>query len=141
MLDIGALCEHYEINKSQYIELFLAFLKKTESEYMWSIEKEKEQDDLTQDILHCLELEDIGYHERARLAKYLAETRQERRKYKDTVEELKPIVEFIHENKKMLNIMEQLLGIVRKQEKRHKNRKYCPKVFNWKSEGKASEDA
>lgn len=135
------LCGLYEISKSQYIKLFLDFLKKADSEFAWSTEKEREQNNLTQDILHCLELEELGYHERARLGKYLAEVRKERRKHKDALEELEPIIHFMHENKKAINAMEQLLGAVRKQEKYHENRRYQPKVFDWQKEEVSNEKA
>lgn len=138
-LKLEDLCGLYGISKSQYIELFLGFLKKAGSEYEWSAKKEKEQESLTQDILHCLELEEMGYHERARLGKYLSEVRKERRKHKDAVEELGPIVQFMHENRKAINAMEQLLGAVRKQEKYHGNRRYHPKVLDWKGGGMPNE--
>lgn len=125
--------------RSEYIKLFLDFLKMADSEYAWSAEKEREQDALTQDILHCLELEEMGYHERARLGTYLSKVRRERRKYKDAVEELFPVVRFIQENKKLVNAMEQLLGEVRKQEKYHGNRSYHPKALDWKKTEAADE--
>ena len=81
----------------------------------------------------------MGYHERARLGKYLSEVRKERRKHKDAVEELGPIVQFMHENRKAINAMEQLLGAVRKQEKYHGNRRYHPKVLDWKGGGMPNE--
>lgn len=114
---------------SKHIEDFLNFMKYAQQEYEWSIQKEKEQEELTQDLLHCLELEDLGYHERARVAKYLKETRQERRQHKDSVEELAAVTEFAKANKKFLNELEQILGAVRKQEKYHANRSYRPRVL------------
>lgn len=125
------LCKLYEVRRSQYIELFLGFLRDAGAEYVWAQEKEVEQDALTQDILHCLELENLGYHERARLGTMLSKVRRERRKYKDAVEELQPVMQFLCENRKTVNMMEQLLGAVRKQEKYHDNRNYHPKVLEW----------
>lgn len=115
---------------SKHVEDFLNFLRNAQSEYTWSMEKEKEQDELTQDFLHLLELENPSYHERAKIAGYLSEARQERRQYKDNVEELKSIVEFVQGNKKFLNELEQVLGEVRKQEKYHMNRSYRPRVLD-----------
>lgn len=121
-----------EKSKSGYIEDFLSFLKTASAEYHWCMEKEREQEDLTQDILHCLELEELSYHERGKISGYLSEARKERRRYKDSVEELAPVVEFVTENKKFLNILEQTLGAVRKKEKYHQNRSYRPRVMDWK---------
>lgn len=115
---------------SKHIEDFLNFLRNAQNEYTWSMEKEKEQEELTQDFLHLLELEDLNYHERAKIAGHLTEARQERRQYKDSVEELKSVVEFVKANKKFLNELEQVLGDVRKQEKYHTNRSYHPRVLN-----------
>ncbi|MBO5523847.1 MAG: hypothetical protein J5986_09270 [Roseburia sp.] len=115
---------------SKHVEDFLNFLRNAQSEYTWSMEKEKEQDELTQDYLHLLELENLNYHERAKIAGYLSEARQERRQYKDSVEELKSVVEFVQGNKKFLNELEQVLGEVRKQEKYHMNRSYRPRVLD-----------
>lgn len=115
---------------SKHIEGFLNFLRKAQSEYAWSGEKKKEQEDLTQDILHALELKDLCYHERARLAGCLAQARKERRLHKDCLEELAPVTEFAVSNKKFVNELEQLLGEVRKKEKYHMNRNYHPKVLD-----------
>ena len=140
--ELKGICELYEVRRSQYIELFLDFLRNARSEYAWAKEKEAEQSALTQDILHCLELEQLGYHERARLGTMLSEVRRERRKYKDAMEELEPVIQFLDENKKTVNAMEQLLGAVRKQEKYHENRSYHPKVFEWqKGQGNNRNDA
>ena len=114
---------------SKYIEEFLNFLRNVQNEYTWSTEKKKEQEDLTQDLLHCIELGELGYHERAKIAVYLMEARKERRQYKDRVEELECVVGFVNANKKFINELEQLLGEVRKQERYHANRSYHPRVL------------
>lgn len=120
---------------SEYIADFLEFIRNAQAEYGWGAEKEKEQETLTQDILHCLELEENGYHEKARLAGCLAETRRERRQHKDAVEELMPVVEFAEKNKKLLNEMEQMAGAVRKSERHHANRSCHPRVLKKGTEG------
>ena len=139
MEKIKELCEIYEVGRSQYIELFLDFLRNAEAEYVFNKDGEAEQDALTQDILHCLELESLGYHDRARLAAMLSESRKVRRKYKDAMEELTPVIQFIDQNKKIINTMEQLLGAVRKQEKYHENRSYHPKVLDGRYGGAVGE--
>lgn len=114
---------------SVYIEEFLNFLRNAQSEFSFSQEHQKEQEDLTQDILHCIELGELGYHDRAKMASYLKEAREERRQYKNRVEELACIVDFANINKKFINELEQLLGEVRKQERYHANRSYHPRVM------------
>lgn len=140
LLKLEEMCGLYGLGRSQYIELFLNFIRKAGSEYEWHKEKEKEQDSLTQDILHCLELEEMGYHERARLGKYLSDVRKERRKHKDALEELEPVIQFIDGNRKAIKAMEQMLGAVRKQEKYHENRSYHPKILKRKEDRAHEED-
>lgn len=58
----------------------------------------------------------------------LAETRKRRRKAKNTKEITRPICDWVHENQKIINTLEQLLGAVRKAEKRTQNRTYKNKT-------------
>jgi hypothetical protein len=92
----------------------------------------KNEDRITQDYLHKLELEGLNCRERSKIATQLAHNRQARRKHKDAVEELEPIVEFFEEpkNRNVLNAMAQLLGQIRKVENYHQNRFYVPKVID-----------
>lgn len=88
---------------------------------------EKESNDETQDILHSLELEKHEYKEYAKLGKELKAIRQYRRKAKDTIELTWPIVEWIEQHKSEIKSLENLLGVVRKAEKKMDNRIYIPK--------------
>jgi len=117
---------------SERISDFNNLLRSVKSSYEYMNEKMTEQDKHTQDILHKLELEDIKYNERARLATELQKVRRERRMYKDGIEELKPIVDFA--DKKLIDSVGQLLGEVRRVEKYHQNRQYFPKIINNPSE-------
>lgn len=117
---------------SEYISDFLNFIHASESRHNQSSEELVTQDRLTQDLLHKLELEDLKYSERGKVATQLVENRKLRRYCKDEVEELDPIIKFIQENKKALNEMTQLLGAVRKAEKFHTNRNYTPRVLKIK---------
>lgn len=114
---------------SKYIEDFLNFIRLLQQEYDYSVAREQEQNDLTQDILHCLELEELSYHRQAKLGRYLKEVRRERRRYKDRIEELEAVAAFAKANRKFLNELEQILGAVRKQEKYHADRNYHPRVL------------
>lgn len=91
----------------------------------------KNEERITQDYLHKLELEGLNCRERSKIATQLVTNRQARRTYKDAVEELEPIVAFFEDpqNRRFINNLAQLLGQVRKVENYHKNRLYIPKVI------------
>jgi hypothetical protein len=119
-----------EKKMSEIISEFIKFLNDANFSYTYMLDQMKEQDGITQDILHTLELEELKYNERARLATKLAAARKQRRIFKDAVEELEPISDFLEDNKKLINNLGALVGTVRKQEKYHTNRKYYPRVIS-----------
>lgn len=86
---------------------------------------------LTQDYLHALELGDLNYRERAKIATKLSECRRERREVKDEYEVLEQFVIFSEEkeSRTYMNKLREILGKVRSAERRHKNRIYTPKVM------------
>ena len=116
---------------SEYISEFLNFVTNAQSQYRFCSEEVLNQDKLTQDYLHSLELDNLKCDERSKLATKLAINRKDRRYYKDRVEELEPIVEFFNDpqNKKMLDKLKQVIGVTRKAESYHKQRTYIPKVL------------
>lgn len=113
------------------IEHFLNFLKEAEITHRLYTEYQKEQEDLTQDLLHKLELEELTENDKRRLATQLRINRKDRRFFKDKVEELAPICNFVSENKKVFQNLTNVLGEVRKQEKYHEHRTYFPKVLKY----------
>lgn len=121
-----------QVQHSQIIKEFLDFVDRARSEYNFNLESMKNEDRITQDYLHKLELEGLNCRERSKIATQLAYNRQARRNYKDAVEELEPIVEFFEDpkNRSILNSLSQLLGQVRKVESYHKRRFYVPKVVD-----------
>lgn len=116
---------------SEYLTEFLNFIADAQSQYRFCSEELSNQDKLTQDYLHSLELDDLKRDERSKIATRLVINRKDRRYYKDRVEELEPIVRFFEENqnKKMIDQLKQVLGVVRKSESYHKHRVYVPKVL------------
>lgn len=112
---------------SKPIEDFLNFLRDCEQQYHIAEAEEQEANNQTQDILHSLELEPHNYHEYARLGKELVTVRQNRRTAKDTMDMIAPVLRWKSDNRTCINSMEQLLGIVRKAEKRIENRIYMPR--------------
>ena len=116
---------------SHNLKLFLDFIETAKADYTYCLEAMKNEDRITQDYLHSLELDGLNCRERSKIATKLVSNRQARRSYKDAVEELQPIVEFFEDpkNKAFLNSISQLLGQVRKMENYHINRFYVPKVI------------
>lgn len=79
---------------SEYIAEFLNFVSEAQVKYKFCSEEVSNQDKLTQDYLHSLELDGLKCDERSKLATKLMINRKDRRYYKDLVEELEPIVTF-----------------------------------------------
>ena len=122
---------------SEHLSEFLNFISWARSHYKFCSDEVNNQDKLTQDYLHSLELDDLKRDERSKVATKLMINRKDRRYYRDRVEELEPIVQFFEEpqNKKVLDKMKQVLGVVRKSELYHKDRKYIPRVLKDKERG------
>lgn len=125
---------------SKQIENFLNFYKQAQSDYTYAQQQVSKCQNYTQDILHSLELDNLPYAERCKLMTKLMHCRQDRRYWKDQVEELEPIVSIfitadaskrqeIDRNNKVLNLLREALGQTRRQENYHKDRKYTPKIF------------
>lgn len=119
---------------SEYLTEFLNFVTEAQSHYRFCSDEVNNQDKLTQDYLHSLELDDLKRDERSKIATKLAINRKDRRYYKDRVEELQPIVDFFTDpqNKKVLDKLTNILGACRKAENYHKDRIYIPKVLKEK---------
>lgn len=119
---------------SEYLTEFLNFVTEAQSHYKFCSDEVNNQDKLTQDYLHSLELDDLKRDERSKIATKLAINRKDRRYYKDRVEELQPIVDFFTDpqNKKVLDKLTNILGACRKAENYHKDRIYIPKVLKEK---------
>ncbi len=116
---------------SHIIKTFLDFVENAKSDYIFNLEAMKNEERITQDYLHKLELEGLNCRERSKIATQLVSNRQARRNYKDAVEELEPIVDFFDEpqNKALIKKMSELLGQIRKVEGYHQKRFYAPKVI------------
>lgn len=117
---------------SESITNFCDMVTEAKSDYDWNSSEISRLDRLTQDYLHQLELGDLSYHERAKVAKKLAEVRQLRRASKNTVEILEPFIDFIDSEKgrQTMNLMREALGKTRKAEKAMENRVYRYKVLD-----------
>ncbi len=118
-----------EIKLSTQLKELIGFIEQAEKDYHYYYEQVGIQDKLSQDILHKLELEDLTEEEVTETGLQLQTNRKDRRYYKDKVEELKPIFEFVSENKVVINKLKQTLGDVRKAEGYHAHRTYKPRVL------------
>lgn len=117
-------------NVSKYIEDFLSFLKDCSESYRIAEEEEFEQNNITQDILHSIELQDHNYYEYAAISKELKSVRKKRRNAKDTMSIIAPVISWISQNEKTIKSLENLLGTVRKAERSTENRIYTPRIQN-----------
>lgn len=119
---------------SLQISAFCQLLEGAQRDYAWSREEIIRLDKLTQDYLHKLELENLDYSERAKVATSLAHCRRQRRACKDTAEILEPLVQFLESDKgkTLYNLIREVLGKTRKVEERMETRVYFPRVLGQK---------
>lgn len=113
---------------SEKLDEFLSFLRECSQEYTVASAMETEMNNKTQDLLHCLELNDNKYHELARISKALVAVRQGRREAKDKEMILEPMIDWIQQNGRTIKELERLLGAVRKAERSTEGRIYAPRT-------------
>lgn len=116
------------MNTSQSLSDFLEFLRKSQQDYNIAVDIELTKSEETQDILHKIELDDIKYHEYAKLAKALKSIRSERREAKNTKRQLEPLIGWTEENQNVVRGLERLLGEIGKAETNIKNAHYYPRT-------------
>lgn len=106
------------------------FIIKAADQYNYHSEVVTKCNKLVCDIEHELELGDYNRDGLAKLAREIRDAKRERRKSKDIVEELQPIMDFMGEaqNRKLISNLQELVGAMRKVEKYHEHRFYTPKV-------------
>lgn len=114
---------------SEEIKRFLDFVDQSRKEYSSTMDGMHLEEKRLQDFLHAIVFAPTA-KERSKICTKLHKSRQERRRQKDTVEELEALVKFFQEpqHKKTLDQMTQLLGRIRKVEKYLAERQYKPRV-------------
>lgn len=112
-----------EKKPSEIVSEFLDAMRKFNVAFAYSQERQKKLEAEINDIEHRLELEDLSYHERAKLAATLTDRLRERRHEKDCCENLAPIVKAWKESNQLRGL-ENALGEARKIEHRLENRVY-----------------
>lgn len=117
---------------STSLSSLLRIFQNVKNQYDSAYEEVHNQDLLQQDLLHKLEFESLDAPAISKLAKRLKECRETRRYYKDLVDCLSPILQFLDDpsNKRVVGNMQKLLSDIRKQESNHKSRRYCPRVMS-----------
>ena len=124
------------LNASKKIADFCDFYTEAINTYVYCEGQLKTCDDLTQDLLHKIELDETTCDERSKITTQLQYCRKDRRYYEDRIEELEPFVTLFSDqnnegkaNKRTMNLMTNCLGAVRKQEAYHERRTYKPRVI------------
>ena len=117
-----------KLSNSMIITLFLNFIDNVQKYKPIYTDLLEQEDKLCQDLLHTLELQDMSYTERAKIATKLSTNRKDRRFYKDTCQIMEDISIWLCNNKKAVEELKQVLGKVRKIEKYQKDRQYIPKT-------------
>ena len=113
---------------SHGLEDFLDYLRETEQLLHMAEQAEQEANDATQDILHRLELVELEPEEAGQLAIRLRDVRRSRREAKDQMAQAAPIVAWLEDHRPVVKELERLLGDVRKQERRARDRIYTPRT-------------
>lgn len=116
------------MNTSQSLSDFLEFLRQSQQDYSIAADIETTKSKETQDILHKIELDNVKYHDYAKLGKALKSIRNERREAKNIQLQLSPLIGWIKENQNVVRGLERLLGEVRKAETNIKNAHYYPRT-------------
>ena len=116
---------------SEKISECLNMLTEAQSTYNWNQDEMDRINDLTQDYLHKLELENLSYHESAKIARSLSECRKDRRDSKNTITVLEPLIAFLNseKGKTLFNLLREVLGATRKAENRMQERVYRYKAL------------
>lgn len=124
-------------NQSEVIAAFIRLVEKAPKVYEAARTAVNTEDKLTSDLLHEIELQGTNCNIRSKTATRLRENRLDRRYYKDIVEELEPLYDFMQdkENRKVIKKLESVLGKMRKEEAYHADRTYHPRVNRMETEG------
>lgn len=109
----------------------LSLMQTLEMRYQANFSGVHEQDLITQDLLHKLELEQNNAVQLVQLAKQLKECRQTRRLMKDEIDRIQPLMDFMQDdqNKKAIHQLSAALGRMRIVSDMQSKRVYHPRVL------------
>lgn len=116
---------------SENISAFLNLQTQILKDFEWNQEQLNKLDKMTQDYLHKLELENLSYKEKAKIAVILSRIRKQRRQHKDSLEILKPLHYYVTTDKakQNRNTLSEILGQTRKAENQLGDKKYWFRVL------------
>lgn len=116
--------------KSEILSDFIKLMNEADRVYDAAYHAVNTEDKLTSDLLHRMELEGTTCGIRSKIATELRINRQDRRYYKDILEEYEPLREFLADERhaKAVKNLEQVLGKLRKVERYHADRTYRPRI-------------
>ena len=109
---------------SEQINDFCQLLIKSVNIYKKDTDIENEMFKEQNNLLHSLELDELTYHQIARLGKDIRDLRRSRREYKNEYILYEPIVKFINSHKDLINEINELIKDVEKVEKHLSQQKY-----------------
>lgn len=117
------------LSRSDLLAAALKMMDDACREHVFAEEMLHRQEKLECDLLHQIELTP-GYEARCKTATQLRHCLQERRRYKDLLEETADIAAFCHDtaNKRTIALLKELLGKIRKVENYHAKRHYNSRV-------------
>ena len=138
-------CKEGERLISSGLEEFLKHLRDVESMFHANSMTEVEAVSETQDLLHYLELCEQDDETMKSVCRRLKEIRKERRAAKDYILQAGHVVSWIEANRQVIKSLEQVLGQVRKEERRGESRVFSPRTNTidnlMKGEGNDSDQA
>lgn len=119
----------YKLEVSTSISAFVEFKKAAESMYNYCKEQLEKANAATVDYTHKIEFAKTA-SERNKVTTAMHNMLKDRRYYKDRVEELEDFIKLFNDPKMkdLFNQLSNVIGLVRKQEEYHKDRKYIPRV-------------
>lgn len=110
---------------SEAVGAIVTFFREAQEALNIARDAVEETESLTQDKLHMLELcDELKYHEIAAIGREIKELRRERRRAKDHIAVLEPIMDYVAKNGGALKALERLVGDVRAAEGKQENRVY-----------------
>lgn len=118
--------------RSEVLSAFLVSVEQFRKDYKTANDDLEAANNELCDHEHRLELEDLDYKKKAQIAGEVSETLRKRRAAKDAIETLKPICDFYADprNKSFFDALRNILGDMRKIEKRNEVRYYTFKARN-----------
>lgn len=115
------------------LEEFCSFADSALHEYSQLSKQIRRLEDEQEDYLHIIELGNLSYGGRAKVTTRLRQCRIERRKCKDRLNDIAPLVLCLSSSEKqpqtrILPLLQEVLGNTRKVERNMENRVYNPRV-------------